>query len=155
MIAIIAVILIVDIIGGYILGKKVIVPMVYKNDEMLESFETREEASQRGISSIPGTKHPLDTINLNPAKSVGEILSIEIVLEYDPENISVGEELTARNTEIMDNLSTYLSFKTVDELNNPNNWDRYKRDMFDIVNGILQKGKIQNIYIPSKIIQFN
>jgi|GEM_PF-4143795 flagellar basal body-associated protein FliL len=156
LIVIIVVIIIVDIIGGYILGKKVIIPMIYKNDELLESMEAQEEESaSRGESSALGTPITLDTINLNPAESTGEILSCEIVLEIEMGDVAITEELTARNSEILDNLSTYLSFKTVDELNNPNNWDRFKKDMFDIVNSILKEGEIQNIYIPSKIIQFD
>ena len=156
LLSIIAVILIVDIVGGYILGKKVIIPMVYKNDEMLESLETREENTpQRGTSAERGDMIELDTINLNPAESTGEILSCQIVLEIGLEDVVVSGEIEDRKSEILDNLSTYLSFKTVEELNNPNNWERYKRDMFDIVNSILQDGKIQNIYVPSKIIQFN
>ncbi|MFC1551447.1 flagellar basal body-associated protein FliL [Candidatus Latescibacterota bacterium] len=156
LLVIIVVIIIVDIIGGFFLGKKVIIPMIYKNDELLETMESQEtETASRGDAGARGTPIALDTINLNPAESTGEILSCEIVLEVELEDQAVVDELTARNSEILDNLSTYLSFKTVDELNNPNNWERYKKDMFDIVNSLLRDGKIQNIYIPGKIIQFD
>ncbi|MFC1490707.1 flagellar basal body-associated protein FliL [Candidatus Latescibacterota bacterium] len=156
LLVIIVVIVIVDIIGGYVLGKKVIIPMIYKNDEYLESLVTQEEETvARGGTGTLGTPIELDTINLNPAESSGEILSCTIVLEIETNDMVLNDEIASRNSEIMDNLSTYLSFKTVDELNNPNNWDRFKKDMFDIVNNLLQEGNIQNLYIPGKIIQFD
>ncbi|MFC1538592.1 flagellar basal body-associated FliL family protein [Candidatus Latescibacterota bacterium] len=156
LLVIIAVIIIVDIVGGYFLGKKVIIPMVYKNDEFLENLETQKtEDSSSGRTSAPGQVIELDSINLNPADSSGEIFSCDIVLEIEMGDQKVEAELTSRNSEILDKISTYLAFKTVEELNNPNNWERYKRDMFEIINGILQDGKIISLYIPSKIIQFN
>ena len=101
------------------------------------------------------TKIPLDSINLNPANSMGEIFSCDIVLEVETGKQGVIDEINNRDSEIMDKLSTYLSFKTVDELNNPNNWESFKKDMYGIVNSTLISGKITSLYIPGKIIQFN
>jgi len=153
---IILIIIAVDIIGGFLVGTKVIIPIIYKNDELTENIESSDTDREmvRG-SKEPGTKIPLDSINLNPAGSSGEIFSCDIVLEVETGKQGVIDEINNRDSEIMDKLSTYLSFRTVEELNNPNNWERFKKDMYDIVNSTLISGRITSLYIPGKIIQFD
>ena len=149
----ILIVLIVDIIGGYIIGTKVIIPIFYKTEELVEYNELSQEEEEGGKAPrVQGIEKALDAINLNPANSIGEIFACDIVLAAE-EQIVI-DEITIRNYEIMDKLATYLSFKTVEELNNPNNWEKYKEDMFGIVNDSLESGKISYLYVPSKIIQF-
>lgn len=156
LLVIISIIIAVDIIGGFLIGTKIIIPMIYKDDELTGNTEsTVTDREMVGGSKAPGTKIPLDSINLNPAGSSGEIFSCEIVLEVETGKQGVIDEINNRDSEIMDKLSTYLSFKTVDELNNPNNWEIFKKDMYDIVNSTLISGRITSLYIPGKIIQFN
>ncbi len=153
LLVIIFIVLIVDIIGGYIIGSKVIIPVFYKTDELAENNVVSDESTEKGgEAKVLGISKPLDSINLNPSDSNGEIFACNIVLEA--ENQIVIDEITLRNYEIMDKLSTYLSFKTVYELNDPNNWEKYKKDMFDLVNSSLTSGKITYLYVPFKIIQF-
>ena len=152
LLVIILIVLIVDIIGGYIIGTKVIIPIFYKTEELVEYNELSQEGEGGEAPRMQGIEKALDAINLNPANSIGEIFACEIVLAAG-EQIVI-DEVTIRNYEIMDKLATYLSFKTVEELNNPNNWEKYKEDMFGIVNDSLESGKILYLYVPSKIIQF-
>ncbi len=153
LLVIILIVLIVDIIGGYIIGVKVIIPIFYKTEELVEYNElSREEEEGGEAPRVQGIEKALDAINLNPADSIGEIFACDIVLAAE-EQIVI-DEITIRNYEIMDKLATYLSFKTVEELNNPNNWEKYKEDMFGIVNDSLASGKILYLYVPSKIIQY-
>lgn len=153
LLVIILIVIIVDIIGGYIIGAKVLIPMFYKTDELVEDTDLSNEEEEKDKSLRKhGIEKALDAINLNPADSNGEIFSCDIVLEAEGQEVI--DEITMRNYEIMDKLSTYLSFKTVGELNNPNNWEKYKKDMFDIVNITLTSGKILYLYVPAKIIQF-
>jgi len=150
-IIIVAVVIIVDLVGGFLLGAKVIIPMLYKPESIIEEAK-QEETTDENAPGAPGIKKPLEPINLNPSNSNGEIFSCDIVLEAEDQMVI--DELDLRNYEIMDKLSTYLSFKTVEELNQQENWDQFKREMFDVVNGSLADGKITAIYVPSKIIQF-
>ena len=83
---------------------------------------------------------------------MGDILSIDIVIEAVDQEVV--DELVLRDIEIRDKLSSYLAFKTVDELNNQENWEEYKKEMVDIVNRSLSSGTVSALYIPSKIIQF-
>jgi len=153
LVVIILIILVIDVIGGFIVVSKVIIPMVYKSDEFAESDESSAEKGKVEKTIRPaGIKKELDSININPAQSNGEIFACSIVLEAADEVTAT--EITSRDFEVMDKLSTYLSFKTVDELNDPNNWGAFKKDMFVIVNDILASGEILELYVPSKIIQF-
>jgi len=156
LLVIILIIAAVNIIGGFLVGTKVIIPIIYKNEELTENIESPDmNREMRSGSKEPGTKIPLDSINLNPANSMGEIFSCDIVLEVETGKQGVIDEINNRDSEIMDKLLTYLSFKTVDELNNPNNWERFKQEMYDIVNSTLASGRITSLYIPGKIIQFD
>ena len=153
LVIIILIILVVDVIGGFLVVSKVIIPKVYKSEEFAGGDGLSGENGEKGSTVRPlGIKKPLDSINLNPAQSNGEIFACDVVLEAADEVTAT--EITSRDSEIMDKLSTYLSFKTVDELNTPENWETFKKDMFKIVNDVLTTGEILELYIPSKIIQF-
>jgi len=152
-IIIVLVVILVVNIASFFIGSKFIIPIFYGENESLET-ETSEETAQGESSGqpLPGIRKNLEPINLNPSGSNGEIFSCDIVLEA--ENQLVVDELTARDYEIQDRLSTYLSFKTVSDLNDLKNWDTYKKDMLNIVNSVLTAGKVISIHIPQKIIQF-
>jgi len=150
---IILVILIIDIIGGYFVGKKLLT-YVYNTEGLHESIEgeSSEDKKGTGESGQLGTMINLEAINLNPANSTGEIFSCEIVLEVMDELIAA--ELTSRNAQVLDKLSGYLSMKTVEELGDAKRWEIYRKEMTDIINSVLTNGDISNLYIKQKIIQF-
>ena len=150
MLIIIGVVLLVDVVGGFLIGTKVIIPMLYDTEDVAAEQEEVEESGD--APAAPGIKHELEPININPRNSMGDILSIDIVLEATDQ--AVIDELTLRDIEIRDKLSSFLAFKSVDELNNQENWDGYKSEMIGIVNQSLSSGKLSALYIPSKIIQF-
>ena len=147
---IIVVVLGIDIIGGLLIGVKVVIPMLYPSEDTA-SVEPEKSETETADAAAPLTR-PLDPININPRNSAGDIFSIEIVLEAG--NQPVIDELTLRNYEIRDKLVSYLSFKTIAELNEQSNWEQYKKDMLQIVNDSVASGDITALYIPSKIIQF-
>jgi flagellar protein FliL len=161
---IIIVIIIVDVVGGFFIGTKVIIPMLYKSEDIAanpdakaakEKEKEKEKKKKKGGEGGEGEavlQKNLEPINLNPAKSSGEIFSCQIVLAAD--DPSVVEEITSKEIDIRDKISTYLSFKTVPELNEPANWETYRKEMTDIVNKCLTSGKISSLMIPQKIIQF-
>ncbi len=145
-IAIIAlVVLVVDVIAGFVIIK-FIIPQVYKTEAPAE-----EKSGKGKDAQAPGIQKALAPINLNPAGSNGEILSVEIVIEGPQEVI---DEATAREAQIQDALTTYLSFKTVAELNDITKREDYKKEMLDRLNSILTVGALGSVYAPSWIIQF-
>ena len=130
-----------------------IIPLIFKSYDFGVGDLSSDENGNKEITMMHTVIiKPLDSINLNPAQSNGEIFACDIVLEAADEETA--NEIANRDFEIMDKLSTYLSFKTVDELNDPNNCETFKKDMFFIVNDILASGEILELYVPSKIIQF-
>jgi len=150
---IILVILIVDIIGGYFIGKKLL-NYAYNTEGLQESIEgeSSEDKESNGESGQLGTMINLEAINLNPANSMGEIFSCEIVLEIKDEMVAI--EVNNRNAQVMDKLSSYLSMKTVEELGDAKQWEIYRKEMVDIINSVLTDGEISSLYIKQKIIQF-
>jgi flagellar FliL protein len=144
-----AIILVVDVAAGYLILKFVI-PNLYPREEI--TAEQKEKNKKE--TSVPGLQKALAPINLNPANSGGEILSTEIVLEAGAEDQLVIDEIGSREAQIQDILSTYLSFKTVAELNDITKREQYKKEMLDKLNSVLKQGKLTGLYTKSWIIQF-
>ena len=154
LIGIILVILIINSIGGYIIGKKVLIPYIYKTDDLSESNEVKETTSQsKDQSNLPGILLPLEAINLNPKDSAGEIFSCELTLEAKDQKII--DELGNRNSQIKDIILTYLRNKTSQELNDVSKIDQYKRDLIDGKNSVLTSGTIINLYIGQWITTYD
>ena len=151
--AIILVIVMLNVIGGFFVAKKLL-DYAYNTDGVTaeETASASEEKSKTGKDALPGIMYELEPINLNPSQSNGEIFSCDIVLEAS--NQEIINELTTRNAQIMDLLSDYLSHKTVSDLSQETKWGDYKKEMTDIINTVMQNGDISGIYVPQKIIQF-
>jgi flagellar basal body-associated protein FliL len=150
---IILVIVMIDLVAGFFIARKIL-NYAYNTNNVTEVSGTGEQSTEESTNQPepPGTMVPLEPINLNPSQSNGEIFSCDIVLEAkDPLVIT---ELGVRNPQIMDKISGYLSLKTVQELSDAKQWDQYRKEMIDLVNSVLTNGKITNLYIKQKIIQF-
>jgi flagellar basal body-associated protein FliL len=152
-IVIILIILVVDFVGGYFIGTMLLIPSAYKEDESLVNSEGLDIENTGQKSEIPVHVKTLDAVNLNPANSNGEIFSCEITLEVSgPEVI---DELNKRDSQVKDIILTYLSFKTVQELNDVSKREEYRKDMIGNINSVLTKGRISNLYITQWILQFD
>lgn len=151
LIIIVLVIVVIDVIGGYFIGKKVLVPATYDRDMSEESTDGPEFEEGEGASEEPGTIHPLEPINLNPAISMGEVFSCSLSLvTQDPELVI---ELDMRNDQIVDIILNYLAAKTVVELNDVTMRDEYRTDITEKINAILTTGRITNLFITQWILQ--
>lgn len=140
------VVLVVDVIAGFVVIK-FIIPQIYKT----ETTAAEGEKEKGKDSELPPVQKPLAPINLNPSGSSGEILSTEIVLEGEQ---TVIDEATIREAQIQDAIITYLSFKTVADLNDIAKREEYKKEMLDKLNSMLTAGKLSGLYTKSWIIQF-
>ena len=149
LILIILIVVIVDIVGGYIIGKKILLPMAYKTDE------TKEISNVSDVDvdvTMPGLLRPLDPINLNPANSSGEIFSCQLTLETMDQKVI--DELTTRDPQIKDIILNYLSFMNAQELNDVTRREQYRKDLIKNINSVLTTGHISNLYITQWILQF-
>lgn len=150
---IILVIVLLNVIGGFFVAKKLLDYAYNTNGAVVEETASANgEKPKAEKNAAPGIMLELEPINLNPSQSNGEIFSCDIVLEAASQEII--DELTTRNAQIMDLLSNYLSHKTVSELSEETKWEQYKQEMVDIINSVMTNGDISRIYVPQKIIQF-
>ena len=81
-IVIILVIVLIDIVAGFFIGKKIL-NWAYKSENVTDVTGSEEQKAQESntLQEPPGTMIPLEAINLNPAQSSGEIFSCDIVIE--------------------------------------------------------------------------
>jgi flagellar basal body-associated protein FliL len=145
---IVAAVIVADVVAGFAIYKFAI-PMLYKGHKVVTVKEDKKSGKEKeaGASVLKA----LESINLNPANSNGEILSTEIVIEAPQ---SVVDEITLREPQIRDTIQTYLSYKSVSELNDVTKRDLYKREILDKINAALKKGKATALYTKVWIIQF-
>ena len=148
---IILVILIIDVVGGYFIGKKLLIPMAYETQESV--METSSSDSEEGESGAeePGLPLQLEPINLNPKDSSGEVFSCTLTLSA-VEAIVI-EELKSRDSQIIDLILNYLSAKTIPELSDVEKREKYRKEIIQKINSILTKGNVTNLYITQWIIQ--
>jgi len=151
LIIIIVVILLIDIVGGYIIGKKVLVPYSYEQEmTMGEPDKASSEAGEMG-SEEPGIPVQLEPINLNPANSAGEVFSCTMTLITQDETVVA--ELGERDSQVIDIILTYLSEKSIMELNDVSKRQEYRKDIVERINSVLTNGKVTSLYITQWIIQ--
>jgi flagellar protein FliL len=153
LIIIILVVLLVDIVGGYIIAKKVLIPSAYDMPEMQSEPENSQGEETTEEKEDLGGIHELEAITINPANSVGEIFSCQLTLETMGQ--LVGEELVKRDPQIKDIIITYFSYKTIQDLNDISKRDEYKKELIEKINSVLIDGSVVNIYTPQWILQFD
>jgi flagellar protein FliL len=144
------IVLVADVVGGYLIIKFVL-PMFYKTETAAGQTEKKDKKKKGKEVEAPKVK-PLEPIALNPANSSGEILAVEIVLEAHEDGVI--EELTLKDAQVRDIVITYLSSRTVAELNDITRRELFKKDMLLKINGVLKSGKVTALYTKSWIIQF-
>ena len=146
---IVAAVIVADVVAGFAIYKFAI-PMLYKGHKVVTVAEDKKKSGKEKEEGASVLK-ALESINLNPANSNGEILSTEIVIEAPQ---PVVDEITLREPQIRDTIQTYLSYKSVAELNDVTKRDLYKREILEKINAALQKGKATALYTKVWIIQF-
>ncbi len=150
-IIIVFVILVIDIVGGYYIGKKVLIPYSYEKEMSMGDTSQGEQKKVETGSEEPGIAHALEPINLNPANSAGEVFSCTITLITQAQEVVA--ELTERDPQIIDIILTYLSSKTIAELSDVSQRQQYRKDIIERINSVLTRGSITNLYVTQWIIQ--
>lgn len=144
------IVLLADVVGGFLILKYA-VPMFYKTETA--GGQTEKTEKKKDAKDLEPTKvAPLEAIALNPLNSNGELLSTEIVLESRED--AVVEELKMKDAQIRDVIISYLSSKTVGDLNDITKREQLKKDMILKINAVLRSGKVTALYTKSWIIQF-
>lgn len=152
--AIILLILLVDVVAGYLIGTKLLMPRFYSEDPQLTQLKesgTAPPVAEGEDVTLPSFTHPLDPVNCNPAESAGEIFSCEMTLAVDSQ--LVVDELVARAPQVKDVILTYISSKTIADLNDVTRRTEYRNEMITKINSVLTKGKVTDLYITQWILQ--
>lgn len=153
--AIVLAVLCFDVVAGVLIGKKLLVPKLYGTEEFAEQQEALDDQKEKPAAdtTAPGIVRQLDPINLNPARSNGEIFSCELTIEANDQKVI--DEVAVRNSQIKDIILTYLSYRTVEELNDVTNRTLYRDELKEKINSVLTSGDISNLYITQWILQYN
>jgi len=149
---IVVAILLLDIVGGYVIVKKFVIPQAYEAPTMQSGkVETTEAEEGSPEATAPGLPFELEPINLNPANSDGDIFSCQFTLEADDQVVI--DELNQRVPQIKDIILNYLAVKTIPELSDVVQREEYRKDLIQRINAVLTSGKVKNMYITQWILQ--
>jgi flagellar FliL protein len=109
------------------------------------------EEGKEGEST--STIHTIDNIILNPAGSGGSrFLMLQAAI--DAKEGSTVEELKTRDAEARDVVLRVMGAKTVEQLSDMRNRERFKQELIDSLGALFKKkGAIRRIYFPQFVIQ--
>ncbi|EHJ01474.1 flagellar basal body-associated protein FliL [Clostridium sp. DL-VIII] len=77
----------------------------------------------------------------------------ELSIGYDKSKTKLGEELTADQVVVRDDIIFYFKSKKADYINNAANKDEIKKQLMEAINKDLTKGKITDVRFKSMIVQ--
>lgn len=96
--------------------------------------------------------YPMQQFRVNVAGTdYQRFLIATVVLGYDDKK--VGKELEERQAQVQDTVNNILSQLTLDDFNTDPQKEKLKKNIEDKVNGILNSGRIIDVYIPEFIVQ--
>jgi len=140
------VMVILFILGFIVLGAATFggVYLFMKNSKTVETQDVVVEKTYMDLSEC--------TVNL--ADEGGKrYFKGEISLGYDKTKTKLGEELTANEVVIKDDIIFYFKSKKADFINNVENKEDMKEQLMQAINKDLTKGKIIDIRFKSMIVQ--
>lgn len=122
------------------------------------SSYAKEEAIPDSIDGLPNYEEfILDNIAINPKGSIaprGKIRLLALKLSMDVKPLTIGvQELRDKDIVVRDTINIFLGKKDVEYYANPNNRAELKQDLKDIINHVLKKSEVINIYFPTFILQ--
>jgi flagellar basal body-associated protein FliL len=86
----------------------------------------------------------IDQIRGQTADETPAIFLLKVSLGFDLNDKVLGTEISARKWEIQDLLLKYVARKTAADLN-PQQYDAIQADMLNLINRVLQQGKIKRV----------
>jgi flagellar basal body-associated protein FliL len=144
--------------GAFMLGPtiaKKIAPGAEKADAPKAEASAAKEEGKGGKEGEAGGEAKvflLDNMVLNPAGSSGQrFLLVSIALRL--KDVTVENELKARDAEVRDALLHVLGTKHVEELSDIAQRDALKDELRKTVDAIVKPGAISGLYFPQFVIQ--
>ncbi|MAJ44980.1 MAG: hypothetical protein CMF96_09605 [Candidatus Marinimicrobia bacterium] len=152
MYAVIGVLSILAIYGGYIMSKYILI----ENYEEVQAQKIEQEYQEEALSAILnrsfGISKEFKNIMVNPAGSKGmNVVQASFVIEAD--NQIIMDEISSRETQFKDLFISYLRKHTVDQLASMEFQLKSKRELALEINKMLNAGNIDSIYYSGFFIQ--
>ena len=152
MYAVIGVLGILAVYGGYIMAKYTLIP----NYEEVQAQKLEEEYLEEALSGVMnrsfGIPMEFNNIMVNPAGSKGmHVVQASFVVEVGEQSIMV--EMKSRETQFKDLFISYLRRHTMDQLASMEFQLKSKRELALEINKMLNAGNIDSIYYSGFFIQ--
>lgn len=152
MYAVIGVLSILAVYGGYIMSKYTLIP----NYEEVQAQKLEEEYTEEALSAVLnrsfGISKEFTNIMVNPAGSKGmNVVQASFVIEADDQLIM--DEISSRETQFKDLFISYLRRHTIDQLASMEFQLKSKRELALEINKMLNAGNIDSIYYSGFFIQ--
>lgn len=111
----------------------------------IKDFTTQFEATG-------GVYYKIENVIINPAQSNGErYLILSLTIELD--NGGALGTLEAKNAELQDRINTTVSTYTAEELSSLNNRDTIKKDLGIVINKVIGKKAVRNLFFTKYVLQ--
>jgi flagellar basal body-associated protein FliL len=152
MYAVIGVLSILAIYGGYIMSKYTLIPNFEEVQAQKLEAEYQEEALSGILNRSFGISKEFKNIMVNPAGSKGmNVVQASFVVEADDQLIM--DEISSRETQFKDLFISYLRRHTIDQLASMEFQLKSKRELALEINKMLNAGNIDSIYYSGFFIQ--
>jgi|GEM_PF-5234582 len=152
MYAVIGVLSILAIYGGFIMSKYTLIP----NYEEIQAQKLEEEYAEEALSGVMnrsfGISKEFKDIMVNPAGSKGmHVVQASFVVETSDQLIM--DEMGSRETQFKDLFISYLRRHTMDQLASMEFNEKSKKELAMEINKMLNAGNIDSIYYSGFFIQ--
>lgn len=152
MYAVLGVLGILAIYGGFVMSKYTLIP----NYEEVQAQKLEEEFIEEALSEVLnrnfGFSKEFKGIMVNPAGSKGmNVVEASFVVETSDQSIL--DEMSSRDTQFKDLFISYLRRHTIDQLASMEFQLKSKRELALEINKMLNSGNIDSIYYSGFFIQ--
>ena len=152
MYAVIGLLSILAIYGGYIMSKYTFIP----NFEEVQAQRLEEQYQEEALSGVLnrsfGIPKEFKNIMVNPAGSKG-MNTVQASFVVESSDQAIMDEVSARETQLKDLFISYLRRHTVDQLASMEFQLKSKRELALEINKMLNAGNIDSIYYSGFFIQ--
>ncbi len=122
-----------------------------KKDKKAETDKSTKSEAKDYIKEY--TLFSLEQIAVNPKGSPDKFLVITMALEFKLSDKNLPVELKNKTLLLNDRISYYFALKSYEELIVLENRDKYKKDILNMINGLLTEGKITNVIFAQYVLQ--
>ncbi|MGH7507069.1 MAG: flagellar basal body-associated FliL family protein, partial [Longimicrobiales bacterium] len=141
-------------VGAFVVG-----PMIAGSDGAAAPADGHGESAEgsgghgsQGERPSGSEIHTIENLVVNPAGTQGTRFLI-VSLALAPDNSATLSKLVAFDAAIRDTLLQVLAAKTIQELSDPTQRDRFRKEMRLAAESVIAPGRITKIFLPQFVLQ--